>query len=357
MSKTKASDSLSCRLVVRLITDWAMEEDRRPFPLLQVGDHLTKCLSCLVWSTELAYHPADRYLRALHLRLRDLLAYLAESLVAVWTRDPDVRCVFTEEPGDLADHQEKVRDFLRRYESFGPKTSGEARQMKAMLPDSPSENLTPYELIRYYYHTALQMAPKVRRLGLLVNLGNVEGYRASCEQRAGHIEQANSHFQQARDYFGQVMTVDVRSYKGTAAKTAKVDKSALACARFGLAGIEVLQGQRSEVAWHKAIVLLLEAKRLAEALDLSMVHHAMVGTALLIAYLRLFLDYRLQPGYEQARQLAQEICASPELGPALLKHKLSFSDPELIELLRDERVKELADYLNQQAQKQLAASD
>ena len=111
-----------------------------------------------------------------------------------------------------------------------------------------------------------------------------------------------------------------------------------------------MQGHYSEVSLHNAIAKLYEAKRLVPELGLKESDYPNIVDNLLICYLRLHLDHHVAGAYEQAQQLAKEICDTPELGPLFLKEFIKESaDPELSQLLQAAPVKELADWLKQQA--------
>ena len=361
---------LSCTLVKQIITDWARNREREPFPYRQVGDHLTQCLSCLSWSTEIAYQPGDRYVRALRLRLGEVLYLLGRSLLAAWSAQETVKIRFHVAPEGVAAARGKTLKFLRRYEGFSPATREEANRVREMVADSAATRdpkskiqLEPYELVRYFFQTALDSARgKEERLDLLVYLGITENYQAWSEQRAGHDERALDHFQQARAHFGRVTAKDPHPYRQGVSPRAESDRTALISARINLAMTEVLQGRYSEVSLHNAVNLLYEAKRLVAELGLKESDYPNIPDNLLISYLRLYLDHGIAQAYEQARQLAREICDTPELGPLFLREFIRESaDPELTQLLggdtmpnrvpsvRAEKVKELADWFRQQA--------
>ena len=129
------------------------------------------------------------------------------------------------------------------------------------------------------------------------------------------------------------------------------DRTALISARINLATTEVLQGRFSEVSLHNAINCLYEAKRLVTDLGLKESDYPNIVDNLLICYLRLYLDHGVANAYDQARQLAREICDTPELGPLFLKEFIQESaDPELSQLLKSEKVRELADWFQQTIQ-------
>jgi hypothetical protein len=327
---------------------------------LQVGDHLKGCLSCLSWSTDIAYQPTDHYVRALRLRLSDVLSYLGASLLAVWSQDQDVKISFCVEPDRVSETQKKAMRFLRRYGSFNPATRQEAEQVRAMIghchAGSPRAQLEPYEPVRYFFQTALQIAPDTeQRLSLLTNLGIVENYQALSERRAQHEKPARQHFARARSYLRQVLEQDIRPHRDTTAQTRGVtgdtpDKTALISACINLAGTEVQQHEYSEPALHRAINLLFEARRRVADFGLKQSDFTAIFSNLLISYLKLYLVHGLKEGLVQADELAREICAEDELARAFLKDCIKEkADPELSQLLERSELKGLATYLNEQA--------
>jgi len=344
----------ACSLVRQLVTDWAGNRDR-PFPYQEVGDHLTRCLSCLVWSTSIAHQPADKYLEAVSLRLSDLLTFLGESLLAVIAGGQGTSIRFDYPPDELTSARDMALRFLRRYEGFSDAAKTEAGRIRDMVAhaqsDSPLITLEPYELVRYFFQTALSFSPSGdKNLSLMVYLGVTENYQALNELEAGHDRPATDHFCRARGYFARVIEVDPRRFKGTASETAQFDKSALVTARINLAGTEVQQGRYSEPALRRSIELLQEARRLVYELGLSPADHTVIFSNLLISHLRLFLDHAIAGSYEDARHLAQEIVAAPELARAFLPECVQENaDPELTELLARPQVSALSDLLRQQA--------
>jgi hypothetical protein len=354
-----------CQLTKRLITEWAREKSG-PFPYLEVGEHLKNCLNCLSWSTGIALRPADRYLSALRLKLSDVLGYLGSSLLAVWSKDQDVKISFCVEPDRVPKVRAKALKFIDRYESFSPGTAREAEQVRQMigltpdprpLPPGPRTmtiaRLEPYELVRYFFSTALQIAPESEaRLSRLTNLGIIENYQALNQRAAGHESDALRHFQQAREFLAQVLKTDVREYLGTARETRESDKTALISARVNLAGTEVQQEGYSETSLHKAVNLLHEALRLVAELGLRPEEFTAIYSNLLISYLRLYLSSGLAEGLTQAQRLAEEICAEPILAQRFLAECIQGqADPELAQLLEAPEVNGLAAFLKQQASK------
>ena len=273
----------------------------------------------------------------------------------MWAADQDVKVRFCVDPESLPEARTRALGFLTRYEGFSTETRQEGGRIREMIPHAGAESvlaaLEPYELVRYFFQTALQIARKSsERLDLLVNLGIVENYQAQIERKAGHEAAATEHFRRARDYSAQVIAVDVRRYRNASAR-ADSDRTALVSARINLAGTEVQQEEYSEVSLHKAIGLLFEARRLIAELGLAEADFTSVFSNLLISYLRLYLDHGIAEGYQQARKLAQEACESPELGPVLLRECiLQDADPELTRLLKAPGVAELAGYLKLQAE-------
>ena len=343
---------MTCELVRQLIREWARTRER-PFPYLQVGAHLTTCTSCLSWSTGIAYQPADHYARSLRLRLSRLLNYLGCSLLAVWSGNQDVKIRFCVDPEGLPETRARALEFLARYESFNDETRREGERVRQMVAhtgrDSVLAVLEPYELVRYFFRTALQLTRLTgERLDLLVNLGIVENYQAQSERKAGHESAAGIHFNEAREYLNRVIAVDERRYR--ARSGTESEKTALVSARINLAGTEVQQGSYSEVALHKAVNLLFEARRMAIDLGLAETDFTSIFSNLMISYLRLYLDHGISEGFAQARALAEEACGSADLGPVLLREcVLENADPELTRLLQQPRVSALASFLHAQA--------
>jgi hypothetical protein len=346
-------DTAGCSFVRRLVQQWSENRDR-PFPYLEIGDHLTHCLSCLVWSTGIAHQPADEYLSALSLRLSDLLTYLGESLLAVISGAQETRIRFAYQPEELTAARGMALQFLGRYESFSDAAKADAERIRGMVAHadsgSPLVALEPYELVRYFFQTALALSTAGdKNLSVLVYLGITENYQAMSERRAGHDAAAGDHFNEARACFRRVLAVDPRQYKGTASGTAEFDKSALATARVNLAGTEVQQDSYSKAALSRSVELLEEARRLVFELGLPPVDNTAIFSNLLISYLRLYLDHSDPAAYEEAGRLAREIVAAPDLARAFLAECVrQQADPELAELLAKPEAKELADYLNQQ---------
>jgi hypothetical protein len=343
-----------CQLTKRLIREWARER-AGPFPYLEVGEHLKGCLSCLSWSTGIAFSPADRYSRALRLKLSDVLGYLGSSLLAVWSSGQDVKISFCLEPDTVPRVKARALKFIERYRSFSPDTAREAEAVREMIGHADAGSglarLEPYELVRYFFAAALQMAPESEaRLSLLVNLGITENYQALNERAAGHEAGARRHFSAAREQLARVLATDVREYKGMARPTRESDKTALISARVNLAGTEVQQDDYSEVSLHKAVGLLHEALRLVPQLGLQPEDFTAIYSNLMIAYLRLFLSHGLSEGLTQAQRLAETICAEPVLARAFLDECIrKQADPELTRLLKAPQVSDLAAFLAGQA--------
>ena len=164
---------MTCELVKQLITEWSRTRER-PFPYLKVGDHLASCTSCLAWSTEIAYHPGDHYVRSLRLRLSEVLSYLGSSLLAVWSNDQDVKIRFCVEPGSLPDVRKRALGFLRRYAGFNPETKDEAARIRQMIPNSGKGAvmalLEPYELTRYFFQAAYEAAGSLNDEARMTNV-------------------------------------------------------------------------------------------------------------------------------------------------------------------------------------------
>jgi len=371
----------ACQLTKQLIREWALARDR-PFPYLQVGEHLKNCLSCLNWSTGIAYRPGDRYLSALRLKLSDVLSYLGSSLLAVWSADQDVKISFCLEPENVPRVREKALKFLTRYQGFSPATAREAATVQEMIGHADAGSglarLEPYELVRYFFTTALELASAGEQsLSLLVNLGITENYQALNERRAGHEDRAAQHFRSARDFLGRVLKVDVRVFRAEMPPEAETrnpkpetlnpksgirvlnlgfrasreaDRTALVSARINFAGTEVQQENYSEPSLHKAVNLLHEAGRLVPELGLQPSEFTAIYSNLLISYLRLYLDHGLAEGLTQARRLVDEISAQPVLSRAFLADCIrEQSDPELNRLLAAPQIHDLAAHLREQA--------
>jgi hypothetical protein len=347
-------------LTKQLIREWALQKDK-PFPYLQVGEHLRSCLSCLNWSTGIAYRPGDRYLSALRLKLSDVLSYLGSSLLAVWSSDQDVKISFCLEPENVPRVRAKALKFLTRYQGFSPATAREAATVQEMIRHADARSslarLEPYELVRYFFATALELASAGEpSLSLLVNLGITENYQALNERRAGHEDRAAPHFLAARDFLGRVLKQDVRALRARLAPDSgaplsrEADRTALVSARINLAGTEVQQENYSEPSLHKAVNLLHEAGRLVPELSLRPGEFTAIYSNLLISYLRLYLDHELAEGLTQARRLVEDILAQPALARAFLKDCIrEQSDPELNRILARPQVKDLAARLHRQA--------
>lgn len=352
-----AMSTADCQLTKQLIREWAQARDK-PFPYREVGEHLKGCLSCLNWSTGIAYRPGDRYLSALRLKLSEVLSYLGSSLLAVWSADQDVKISFCLAPEEVPCVRDKALKFLTRYQGFSPATAREAGSVREMIrhvegdtiPHRVPLGLEPYELVRYFFATALGLtAAGEQSLSLLVNLGITENYQALNERRAGHEDRAAEHFQAARDFLGRALKAG-NGARGAGGGERDADRTALVSARINLAGTEVQQEDYSEPSLHKAVNLLHEAARLVPELGLPPEEFTAIHSNLLISYLRLFLDHGLAEGLTQARRLVQEICAQPALARAFLDDCIrDQSDPELTRLLAAPRVKDLAASLRAQA--------
>ncbi len=126
-------------------------------------------------------------------------------------------------------------------------------------------------------------------------------------------------------------------------------------ARLSLAQVEYVQGDHSSAALQKAIELCLDAERLVTESGLVEEEFTRIPSNLLICYLRLFLDHGKTEAYDQARQLAGEVCAKPAVARVFLKRWVANGeDPELTQLLASQRVKDLSDYLEDEAQRVLS---
>jgi hypothetical protein len=351
VSTSPAIRAKSCSLVRTLIADWAKAKGK-PFPYLQVGEHLATCPTCLSWATEIAYKPTDHYVRGLRSRLSWVISILGQSVLRAWSNNQDLRfdIVCAQDPEAVHD---KIGRRLTQCESFNPELKEEAARVRALMPDlatgAPPTGVEPYALARYFLETALAMAPQSeQRLKLLDQLGIAEFTQAVGEQRAGCREQADRHFQQAKQYYQKVMAVDVRGC--TDAKVGeKIDQVS---ARLSLAQVEYVQGGQSQPALQKVIELCLEAKRLVTELGLVEEQFTRILSNLLICYLRLFLDHGKAAAYDQAQQLAGEACAKPAVARVFLKRwVVDGEDPELTQLLVSPRVKDLSEYLRLSAQR------
>jgi hypothetical protein len=360
---TAGTAKLDCTLVKQLVGEWARERSG-PFPFARIGEHLTVCLDCLAWATEVAHRPAEHYLQNLQLKLSDLLRLVGESLLRAWSQSQDVRVHFVVEPRAVPEAQRKTLAFLGRYETFSDQTRVEAERIRSIMaaaePSTLALQLEPYELTRYFLDTALQMlGPAAGRLLLLVYLAQTEVYQAAAERRSGHEDRAARHFGLAQGYYDRVRAEDAAAYREMPAPrgvtragelTKADDRDALVGARINLAVMLVQQDRYSEASLHQAIALLFEARRLIADLALPETEFLPVHDNLMIYYLRLFLDHSREQGGVQARQLAEEICTTPELGPAFVgNYVVRQRDSVLTRLLLDPRAATVADYLHQQA--------
>ena len=358
VSKNPAVRSKSCSLVRTLIADWAVLK-AKPFPYLQVGEHLAKCPACLSWATAIAYKPTDYYVRALRLRLSWVISILGQSVLRAWSNNQDLRfdVVCAQDPETVRD---RIGRRLSQCESFNPDMERQVSQIRELMPDlatgAPPGGLEPYVLARYFLETALAMAPQSeQRLKLLDQLGIAEFTRAVGEQRAGRQEQADHHFEQAKEYYRKVMAVDVPGCTdGADVKVGqKIDQVS---ARLSLAQVEYVQGGLSQPALQKTIELCLDAKRLVTELGLAEEQFTRVLSNLLICYLRLFLDHGKTEAYDRAQQLAREVGARPAVARVFFKRWVADGeDPELTQLLASTRAKDLSDYLKIEAQRVLHA--
>ena len=358
MSKSAAIRSSSCSLVRTLIADWAKVKGK-PFPYLKVGEHLAQCPACLSWATGIAYKPTDHYVRALRLRLSWVISILGQSVLRAWSNNQDLRfdIVCAQDPEMVRD---RISRRLSQCESYNPELKEEAAKVRALMPDlatgAPPGGLEPYALARYFLETALAMAPQSeQRLKLLDQLGIAEFTQAVAEQRAGRKEQADHHFQQAKEYYQKVMAVDVRG-RTDAADVKVGERIDQVSARLSLAQVEYVQGGLSQPALHKAIELCLDAKRLVTELGLVEEQFTRIPSNLLICYLRLFLDHGKTEACDQARRLAEGVCAKPAVARVFLKRwVVDGEDPELTQLLASPPVKDLSDYLKREARRVLHA--
>ena len=353
VSKSPAARSQSCVLVRTLIADWAKLKGR-PFPYLQVGEHLAQCPTCLSWATAIAYEPTDHYVRALRLRLSWVIGILGQSVLRAWSNNQDLRfdIVCAQDPEAVRD---RIDRRLSQCESYNPELKKQVSEIRGLMPDltsgAPPGGVEPYALARYFLETALAMAPQsAQRLKLLDQLGIVEFTQAVAEQRAGRKEQADRHFQHAREYYQRVMAVDFRGRTG-AADVKSGEGIDQVSARLSLAQVEYVQGGLSQPALQKAIELCVDAKRLVTELGLVEKDFTRILSNLLICYLRLFLDHGQPEAYAQAQQLAQEVRAKPAVARVFLKRwVVSGEDSELTQLLASPRVKDLSDFLKREAQ-------
>jgi tetratricopeptide (TPR) repeat protein len=355
VTKNPAISSMSCSLVMTLIADWARVKGR-PFPYLQVGEHLAKCPTCLSWATAISYQPTEHYVRALRLRLSWVISILGQSVLRAWSNNQDLRfdIVRAQDPETVRD---RISRRLSQCESYNPEMKKQVSEIRELMPDPATGatpgRLEPYALARYFLETALAMAPQSeQRLKLLDQLGIAEFTRAVGEQRAGRREQADRHFQQAKEYYRKVMGVDVRGREDVKVGE-KIDQVS---ARLGLAEVEYVQGGQSQPALQKAMELCLDAKRLVTELGLVEDEFTRILSNLLICHLRLFLDHGRTEAREQAQQLVREACAKPAVARVFLKRWVADGeDPELTQLLASPRVRDLSDYLKLEAQRVLDA--
>jgi tetratricopeptide (TPR) repeat protein len=344
--------SRGCSLVRKLIADWAKVRSK-PFPYLQVGEHLAACPACLSWATAIAYQPTDHYVRALRLRLSWVIGILGQSVLRAWSNDQDLRfdIVCAQDPESVRD---RIARRLTQCESYNPEMKGRVSTIRELMPDlatgAPPSGLEPYALARYFIESALQLAPQSgQRLKLLDQLGIAEYTRAVQEQRAGRKEPADRHFERAKEYYRKVMAVGVLSRSGEADVNVgeQIDQVS---ARLSLAQVEYVQGGHSQPALQRAIELCLDAKRLAGEWGLAEERFTRIQSNLLICFLRLYLDYGEARALEQARQLADEVCARPAVARVFLRRwVVDGEDPELTQLLSSPQVKELSGYLSRKA--------
>jgi len=336
-----------------LIADWAKAKDR-PFPYLSVGEHLAKCPTCLTWATAIAYKPTDHYVRALHSRLSWVISILGQSVLRAWSSNQDLKfdIVRAQDPAKV---RASVRRRLSQCESYNPGLKQEVAKIRELMPDpatgAPPDGLDPYTLSRYFFKTALAMAPQSeQRLKLLDQLGIVEFTRAAGAQRAGRREEADRHFRQAKEYYRKVMAVDVRS-RSDAAEAKVGEKIDQVSARLSLAQVEYVQGENSPAALQKVVELCLDAQRLVTELGLVEEEFTRIPSNLLICYLRLFLDHGDNGARERARQLVKEVCAKPAVARVFLKRwVVDGEDAELTQLLASPPARDISDYLKAEAQ-------
>jgi hypothetical protein len=356
--KSPAIRPKSCSSVRQSIGDWAKVKGK-PFPYLQVGEHLANCPTCLSWATAIAYKPTDHYVRALRLRLSWVISILGQSVLRAWSNNQDLRfdIVRAQDPATVRD---RISRRLSQCESYNSEMKKQVSELRELMPDPATGatpgGLEPYALARYFLETALAMAPQSeQRLKLLDQLGIAEFTRAVGEQRAGRKEQADHHFQQAKECYQKVMAVDVRG-RTDAADVSIGERIDQVSARLSLAQVEYVQGGHSQPALQNAIRLCLEARRMITELGLVEEEFTRILSNLLICYLRLFLDYGNAEAYDQAQQLAREVCAKPAVARVFLKRWVANGeDPELTQLLAAPRVGDLSDYLKHEAQRVLRA--
>jgi len=362
-----AKSTRTCSFVRKLIADWAKDKGR-PFPYLEVGEHLAACPTCLSWATAIAYQPTDHYVRALRLRLSWVIGILGQSVLRAWSNDQDLKfdVVCTQDP-ELV--RERIAKRLTQCESFNPEMKGRVSTIRELMPDlatgAPPSGLEPYALARYFLETALQLAPQSgQRLKLLDQLGIAEYTRAVQEQRSGRREQADRHFERAKGYYRKVIgspKSEVRISKSgvrvsDAADVSVGERIDQVSARLSLAQVEYVQGGQSRPALEKAIELCLDAKQLVRESGLDEKKFTRIQSNLLICYLRLFLDHGEAGALEQARQLADETCARTATARVFLKRwVVDGEDSELTQLLASPPVRQLWDYLGSRAEQVLRA--
>ncbi|MBN2466049.1 hypothetical protein JXD38_10565 [candidate division WOR-3 bacterium] len=356
MVHSPAVRSKSCSLVRQLIADWAKTKSK-PFPYLQVGEHLAECPTCLSWATDIAYQPTDHYVRALRLRLSWVIGILGQSVLRAWSNDQDLKfdIVCAQDPESVRD---RIAKRLTQCESYNLEMKGRVSTIRELMPDSatgaPPGGIEPYALTRYFLQSALQLAPESgQRLRLLDQLGIAEYTRAAGEQRAGRKEQADLHFERAKEYYRQVMADAARSRAdGVDANIGeKIDQVS---ARLSLAQVEYVQGGQSRPALEKAIELCLDAQRLVRKWSLAEEKFTRILSNLLICHLRLFLDHGETGALAQARALAEEVCARPAVARVFLKRwVVDGEDPELTQLLSSPGAAEISGYLSRRAEQVL----
>lgn len=359
MLDSPVSRPKTCSLARKLISDWARDKSG-PFPYLQVGEHLAACPSCLSWATAIAYQPTDHYVRALRMRLSWVIGILGQSVLRAWSNDQDLRfdVVCAQDP-ELV--RERIAKRLTQCESYNSEMKGRVSTIRELMPDpatgAPPTGLEPYALASYFLESALQLAPESgQRLKLLDQLGIVEYTRAVQEQRAGRREQADRHFERAKGYYRKVMAAGVRRRPDDedANVGEQIDQVS---ARLSLAQVEYVQGGQSRAALEKAVELCLDAKRLVRESGLQEEKFTRILSNLLICYLRLYVDHGKTGALEEARELAEEICARPALARVFLRRWVADGeDAELTQLLSAPEVSDLAGYLNREARQVARAS-
>ncbi len=356
MLKTPAVRPRSCSAVRQTIADWARLKDK-PFPYLQVGEHLAKCPACLSWATAIAYKPTDHYVRALRLRLSWVISILGQSVLRAWSDNQDLKfdIVRAQDPETV---RTRITRRLSQCENYNPEMKRQVSEIRELMPDPATgatpDGLEPYALARYFLQTALTMAPESeQRLKLLDQLGIAEFTRAVGEQRAGRKDLADLHFQQAKECYQKVMAADVRG-RTDPADVSVGERIDQVSARLSLAQVEYVQGGHSRPALESAIQLCLEARRMVTELGLVEEEFTRILSNLLICYLRLFLDYGRAEAYDQAQRLADEICSRPAVARVFLKRwVVDGEDPELAQLLASPRVKDLSGFLGHEAERVL----